>query len=309
MEIEVCRDLERTIGDMYSLPSGKNIPLVLKQTCQYIIEENIYVSGINTQYRDLGAPDKGMRGVLRKSGAKFGPYSEAEDLQLRRRFNMLVDKVKIRDKAGLCRLLKTNIGEAVHILGLFVGQDFPTRIAALNCKRIIKLEVGRSFNPVSPPMEKPVVLLSFVDPPVCKELAAIVTQLGGVLTENPKACSHLVMGKLARTTKLLISLPVVKHVLLTNWIRDSREAGRWISEKGYFLEDQEVEKRFKFNLSRTMAKSNRNKLFMGKTFYLTPSIQPSKQDMKDIITSSGGRYNNLSPTCQAVSFKFFQGEK
>ena len=163
---------------------------------------------------------------------RTGPYSEAEDLQLKKRFNMLVDKVKIRDKAGLCRLLKTNMGEAVHILGLFVGQDFPTRIAALNCKRIIKLEVGRSFNPVSPPMEKPVVLLSFVDPPVCKELAAIVTQLGGVLTENPKACSHLVMGKLARTNKLLISLPVVKHVLMINWIRDSSEAGRWITEKG-----------------------------------------------------------------------------
>jgi len=139
---------------------------------------------------------------------------------------------------------------------------------------------------------KPQILFSSVDNSVREELSAIVTKLGGVLTENPKDCTHLVMGKLVRTNNMLMCLPVVKHVLRTNWITDSGVAGRWISEEGYLLEDPEVEMNFNFSLSKTLARSNRDKLFMGKIFYITPSAKPSLQVLTNIITYSGGRVEN-----------------
>ena len=136
---------------------------------------------------------------------------------------------------------------------------------------------------------KPHVLLSSVDSSVRKEVTEIVTKLGGVLTESPNECTHLVMGKLSRTNNMLMCLPVVKHVLTTKWITDSGEAGKWTNEEDYILEDPEVEKKFNFSLSKTLGRSNRDKLFVGKVFYITPSVQPCLKVLTNIITYSGGR--------------------
>jgi len=139
---------------------------------------------------------------------------------------------------------------------------------------------------------KPHVLLSSVDSSVRKEATEIVTKLGGVLTESPNECTHLVMGKLSRTNNMLMCLPVVKHVLTTKWITDSGEAGKWANEEDYILEDPEVEKKFNFSLSKTLGRSNRDKLFVGKVFYITPSVQPCLKVLTNIITYSGGRVEN-----------------
>ena len=44
-----------------------------------------------------------------------------------------------------------------------------------------------------------------------------------------------------------------------------------------------------FSLAKTLARS---KLFMGKVFYITRSVQPSMQVLTNIITYSGGRVEN-----------------
>ena len=136
---------------------------------------------------------------------------------------------------------------------------------------------------------KPHILISGCDSTTRKELSAIITRLNGVLTENPKECSHLVMSKLTRTNNMLMCLPIVKFVLQTKWILDSGEAGRWISEEGHMVEDPDSEITYNFNLAKTLARTNRDKLFLGKTFYITPSVKPSMKVLTNIITYSGGR--------------------
>ena len=42
----------------------------------------------------------------------------------------------------------------------------------------------------------------------------------------------------------------------------------------------------------TLAKVNRDKLFMGKVFFVTPSMLPHLQVVTNIITNSGGRVEN-----------------
>ena len=136
---------------------------------------------------------------------------------------------------------------------------------------------------------KPQILLSGLNSSTRKQMMAILARLGGVNTENPKECTHLVMTKLGRTNNMLMCLPGVKYVLGTQWMVESGEAGRWISEAEHMLTDPQVEMDYNFNLAKTLARNNRDKLFMGKVFYVTPSVQPSLQVLTNIITYSGGR--------------------
>ena len=39
----------------------------------------------------------------------------------------------------------------------------------------------------------------------------------GVVTDTPSECSHLVMEKLMMSDKMLVCLPLVKHVLSLKW--------------------------------------------------------------------------------------------
>merc|ERR1719471_450771 len=140
--------------------------------------------------------------------------------------------------------------------------------------------------------DKPRVLLSGLESSERKQMTEIVSRLGGVMTETPGDCSHLVMTKLSRTNNFLMCLPTVKYVLSVKWLLESEAENRFISEESYALEDSEVEAKFNFSLSRTLARSSRDKLFAGKVFYLTPSVEPSMQVLTAIITASGGRVEN-----------------
>ena len=136
---------------------------------------------------------------------------------------------------------------------------------------------------------KPRILFSRIESSARKQLMTIVTRLGGVHTVNPREATHLVMVKLSRTINRMMCLPTVKFVLRTQWVVDSGEAGSWVSEEGHVLYDPEVESNYKFSLAKTLAMTNRDKLFTGKVFYLTPSVQPSTEVLTEIITCSGGR--------------------
>jgi len=136
---------------------------------------------------------------------------------------------------------------------------------------------------------KPHILFSGLDSSTCKEVSAMVTSLNGIVTDTPMECSHLVMDKLVRTDKMMMCLPVVKYILSLKWISDSDLAGDWVGEDDYFLRDPEMEERFGFDLKKTLAMTNREQLFNGKVFYLTPSIQSSHPALASIITHSGGR--------------------
>ena len=57
-----------------------------------------------------------------------------------------------------------------------------------------------------------------------------MTSLNGDVTDTPRECTHLVIEKLMRTDKMLLCLPLVKHVLSLKWIIDSELAGGWVGE-------------------------------------------------------------------------------
>ena len=135
---------------------------------------------------------------------------------------------------------------------------------------------------------KPRVLMSGMESSMRKSLTEIIERLGGSVTEEPGEASHLVMPRLARTNNFLLCLPSVKFVLRPEWVLECGAQDKWVSEEGHTLEDPEMEMRFNFSLAKTLSRNNRDKLFGGKVFYLTPSVKPSLQVLSQIITASGG---------------------
>merc|ERR1712079_261083 len=155
-----------------------------------------------------------------------------------------------------------------------------------------KMEVEEEKTAEEEKEKEPTVLLSGLESSERKQMTEIVTRLGGRLTETPGDCSHLVMSKLSRTNNFLQCLPTVKFVLSVKWLLESDAENKFLSEDSFTMEDPVVEAKFNFSLAKTLSRASRDKLFSGKVFYLTPSVEPSMSVLTNIITASGGRVEN-----------------
>lgn len=120
--------------------------------------------------------------------------------------------------------------------------------------------------------------------------------LGGELVENPSDATHLVATRLVRSCKLLVALSVVDHILSSKWIVESAKAGKFLPVNGFEINDSKFKQTFKADVQKTIQSSSRRTLFEGKTFFLTPTVRPSKSILTSMIESSGGRVdkNRLS---------------
>lgn len=96
------------------------------------------------------------------------------------------------------------------------------------------------------------------------------------------------MTRLIRTYKLLISLCVVNYVVSSKWIVESSKAGKFLSVEDFKLTEKEFEENYKCDVYKTVQSPIRNKLFDGKTFYLTPSVYPKPKELTRLIELSGG---------------------
>lgn len=120
--------------------------------------------------------------------------------------------------------------------------------------------------------------------------------LGGEVVESPSDATHLVVTRLVRSCKLLVALSIVDHILSSKWITDSANAGKFLPVNGYEINDPKFKQTFKADVQKTIQTPSRRTLFEGKTFFLTPTVRPSKAILKSMIESSGGRVdkNRLS---------------
>ena len=195
---------------------------------------------------------------------------------------------------------------------LFIGQIVRVRVEAVAQSAWQQPRILAALQDSGDPMiqvvededflPKPWILMSGLDNTSHSELTAIVTRLGGVVTDRPRWSTHLVMNKLGRTINMMLCLPTVKHVLSTKWVLDSWKAGGWLEEEEYVLHDSKVEQHFEFSLSKTLSKTKRDELFKGVVFYITPSVQPSVKTLTKIIIHSGGM---CARYCEELSGQYF----
>jgi len=140
--------------------------------------------------------------------------------------------------------------------------------------------------------DRPRIMFSNMDPTDKKELNHLLTDMYTDYTTEAAEVTHLIMPCMERTNNFLMALPTVKFVLDPAWIRDSKSAGRWLPEQDFLLKDKKFEEKFEFNLAKLLNNPERNKIFTGKIFYITPSVAPSMKVITSIINTAGGRVEN-----------------
>nr|CAG4634647.1 EOG090X027U [Alona affinis] len=133
------------------------------------------------------------------------------------------------------------------------------------------------------------------------EASKAVLKLGGGVASTNREATHLVMPTLMRTPKLLCCVPFVKFVVSPLWIQDSLQQGQFVNEQTYLLRDTELERKMNIDMPKLLATPLRDQLFKGKTFYVTPSVVPSRSLVRDIIESSGGKVVAQPKSMRAIS--------
>eukprot|EP00095_Tigriopus_kingsejongensis_P000940 maker-scaffold360_size197209-snap-gene-0.35 protein:Tk00940 transcript:maker-scaffold360_size197209-snap-gene-0.35-mRNA-1 annotation:"mediator of dna damage checkpoint protein 1" len=119
----------------------------------------------------------------------------------------------------------------------------------------------------------------------------VVQDLGGTVTEDVKECTVLVTDKIRRTAKFLCmvakGIPVVSPV----WLAMSKEAKLFQDPWHYLLVDEEAERKWGFALQTTLRNCLHAKapLLFGFRVFVTQNVQPSGEQLRDIVESAGGK--------------------
>uniref|UniRef100_A0A915PVT9 PAX-interacting protein 1 n=1 Tax=Setaria digitata TaxID=48799 RepID=A0A915PVT9_9BILA len=161
-------------------------------------------------------------------------------------------------------------------------------------------EIERRRSEMGALKEVPVVCFSGFTPEEKSALGRKVRFLGGIITDKVPECTHLVVVNLWRTLKLLEAIALGKNVVGPDWITDGYRCHIIPDSLDYFVRDDENEKIFGYNLKYSILKARYRKLFQDVTFYLTPSVEPSYEELLALIELAGGTVLRERPQPQYV---------
>lgn len=139
---------------------------------------------------------------------------------------------------------------------------------------------------------------SCLSKPVTAQLKRIVTKLGGTYSElwEPGVTTHLVLGTLRRTEKMLCACASGSWVLQPSYLMKSDKKGRFLREEEHEWYDEEWDdeqekriwaacmRRHRLNLLETGKRA-----FEGWEFHLVGDTEPTPDIMAKIIESGGGK--------------------
>lgn len=113
--------------------------------------------------------------------------------------------------------------------------------------------------------------------------------LGGEVVTEPEQATHIVLTRLVRTSKLLMAVCTVDHVLNSRWISDSAKAGKFLPTNEYVWHDNLFNELYNCDIQTAIKSPKRRSLLSGKIFYITPSVRPQPKDLIKIIELCGGK--------------------
>jgi len=147
---------ETLITDIYCPPDPEIIQGELYNVVMYILNKNISISEANTYWTNNCNPsDKELKGNLEKLGVRLFNFTEQEDACIQSRIKLLVDTKVISNIKEFTTQLNNQNGNTHrntkdkatrNIVGLYVGQDLPNRLAHTVTQRLIFLLTGTSID-------------------------------------------------------------------------------------------------------------------------------------------------------------------
>lgn len=82
----------------------------------------------------------------------------------------------------------------------------------------------------------------------------IIENLGGSIVDTPQLGGVLICDKISRTFKFLYCLAKGLPIVTPNWLAKSAERGYFQPTGDYLIADKVAEKRFNFNLKKSLGK-------------------------------------------------------
>lgn len=148
---------------------------------------------------------------------------------------------------------------------------------------------------------QPVIIFTGFPKGQVRKYQMIVNQLGGISTENPRLCTHLVAPSLSRTMKFFIAINVCKYIVTGEWIEACVAQGAFVVETPYKLRDEATEKTMNCVLEDSLKRAQNKKLFEGMSFYISPTVSPPSSDLEKIVEAAGGQVLKQRPNTQIFS--------
>jgi hypothetical protein len=124
----------------------------------------------------------------------------------------------------------------------------------------------------------------------------IIKELGGELVDMVTDCTHLVTDKIRRTVKFLCCLGRGCDIISIDWLLKCKKQKQFTRTEPFIINDIKTERQYQFSLKESIIKARVNPLLKGWNIYMTDNIKPSPNEMKDIITSAGGKVLEVCPS-------------
>ncbi|KAK7793145.1 hypothetical protein R5R35_011020 [Gryllus longicercus] len=125
---------------------------------------------------------------------------------------------------------------------------------------------------------------------------AAIKKLGGKVVQEPEECTILITDKIRRTFKFLCIMGHGKPIVTPDWIKQSHLSGSFLDPWNFIVKDKEAEKKFKFQLQKSLKEASAKKLLDGYSVFATPSVKPPPTEMKGIVENCGGQFLTKDPS-------------
>lgn len=139
------------------------------------------------------------------------------------------------------------------------------------------------------------ICLTGVDDDVAQMMGAKIRFLGGVVIDDPSKCTHCVVLNCRRSIQLLMAIAVGAYIVKPEFVLNSFDIGQWHDSLDFMMKDDDAERHLGFNLKVSVLRARHKKVFEDVTFYLTPSIDPSRDILARLIEVAGGKVDRERP--------------
>ncbi|XP_074786729.1 mediator of DNA damage checkpoint protein 1 [Athene noctua] len=119
--------------------------------------------------------------------------------------------------------------------------------------------------------------------------------LGGSMATSIFDCTHLVTDRVRRTVKFLCAVARGVPIVTPEWLHKSASSGRVLGAGPFLVRDRQQEQHFGFSLAQALRCARRHPLLQGYEVHVTPNVRPEPEQMRDIVTCSGGTFLPTMP--------------
>lgn len=114
--------------------------------------------------------------------------------------------------------------------------------------------------------------------------------LGILVVQDARKCSHLAAPSILRTPKFVNALAYAPVIINIEYITQCLKKNELLDPRDFELVDKAAEERFSFSLKEAAikAKQNKNKLLQGYNIYCVESIRGGFDAFKSIVDANGG---------------------